>query len=303
MNPTYGYDESLKTVTTAFTPRQSVFFMPMAWTRAENIQYQPKQLVTAFSESTPLSFLVAILKKVTKMKNQIVSFNNHNIELIQHNNQNYMTLSQIASALEYNNCSSINDILSRNKSEFDDDMTCLIKHGRTRVRIFNREGAWLIGMFARTPKAAEFRKWVLKVLGAVADNKITVNSGTVEVAPYTRRMPSAPREIVLSEKAKMEIGGIVKTCTAASVRDELKDVLSKEVKEVIKDQFMDFVMRIFACAEDLKPFQQVTDDMLLRGLYDWYSTRHHKLLDTVKSVTEENSVLKSKIATIKKTVN
>lgn len=58
-----NYAESLKTVTTAFTPRQSVFFMPMAWTRAGNTQYRPEQLVTAFSESTPLSFLVAILKK------------------------------------------------------------------------------------------------------------------------------------------------------------------------------------------------------------------------------------------------
>lgn len=64
-----NYAESLKTVTTAFTPRQSVFFMPMAWTRAGNTQYRPEQLVTAFSESTPLSFLVAILKKVTKMTN------------------------------------------------------------------------------------------------------------------------------------------------------------------------------------------------------------------------------------------
>lgn len=65
--PRGNYAESLKTVTTAFTPRQSVFFMPMAWTRAGNTQYRPEQLVTAFSESTPLSFLVAILKKVTKM--------------------------------------------------------------------------------------------------------------------------------------------------------------------------------------------------------------------------------------------
>ena len=57
-------------------------------------------------------------------------------------------------------------------------------------------------------------------------------------------------------------------------------------------------MRTFAAAKDLKPFQEVTDDMLLRGLYDWYSTRHHKLLETVKSVTEENLALKSKMATI-----
>ena len=62
-----NYAESLKIVNTAFTPRQSVFFMPMAWTRAGNTQYRPEQLLTVFSESTPLSFLVAILKKVNKM--------------------------------------------------------------------------------------------------------------------------------------------------------------------------------------------------------------------------------------------
>lgn len=117
----------------------------------------------------------------------VVTFNGKELELISQNNQLYMTLSQIASAWEYNNSSSINDILTRNQSEFDDEMTCLIKHGRTRVRIFNREGCWLIGMFARTPKAAEFRKWVLKTLGEAADNKISapaLNKSDIRSALY-----------------------------------------------------------------------------------------------------------------------
>ena len=64
------YNEILKTVNTAFTPRKSVFFMPMARTRAENNQYQPKHLFTAFSESAPLSYLtVKILRKVNNMTN------------------------------------------------------------------------------------------------------------------------------------------------------------------------------------------------------------------------------------------
>ena len=68
------YAESLKTVIPAFTPRQSVFFMPMAWMRAENNQYQPKHCITAFSESTPLSYLTAkILKKVIQMTNTIIN--------------------------------------------------------------------------------------------------------------------------------------------------------------------------------------------------------------------------------------
>lgn len=62
-----NYAESLKTKLPAFTPRQSVFFMPMAWMRAENIQYQPKLCNVAFSESTPLSFLAALLRKTIQM--------------------------------------------------------------------------------------------------------------------------------------------------------------------------------------------------------------------------------------------
>ena len=71
-------------------------------------------------------------------------------------------------------------------------------------RIFNREGAWLIGMFARTPKAAEFRKWVLKVLGSVADNQIT-----------------ATRTEVPTLKT---IGGIIKRCCAVAVREEINQL-------------------------------------------------------------------------------
>lgn len=236
--------------------------------------------------------------------NNLVQFNNQNLKIISHNNQLWLTSVDVAKALNYSDSNAITLLYSKHKAEFDVEMSQTIEtigsgNLLRKQRIFSREGAWLIGMFARTPKAAEFRKWVLKVLSAVADNKITVNSGTVEVAPYTRRLPSAPREIVLSEKAKMEIGGIVKTCTAASVRDELKDVLGKEVKEVIKDQFMDFVMRTFACAEDLKPFQQVTDDMLMRGLYDWYSTRHHAQNKAIEDLTAENDRLKSKMSKIR----
>ena len=184
------------------------------------------------------------------MNTQLVEFNNQNIELIQHNHQNYMTLSQIASALGYNNSSSINDILSRNHSEFDDEMSCLIKHGRTRVRIFNREGAWLIGMFARTPKAAEFRKWVLKVLGTVADN--TQPEKPVIVSEHTRALPSGKKEIVLSEKARSEIGGILKACLPGIIREEAEklsqDMIYKNkfkdvIAEVLHEEMADFILK------------------------------------------------------------
>lgn len=67
------YTESLKTANTAFTPRQSVFFMPFLWgMRAENNQYQPKPLLAAFSESPANSFFGGLLKKANKMTNTTI---------------------------------------------------------------------------------------------------------------------------------------------------------------------------------------------------------------------------------------
>lgn len=207
------------------------------------------------------------------MTNNLVQFNNNQLKVIESNNQRCLTATDIAKALGFEKVKSVSNIYTRHADEFDGlswVINLMTETQSRHNRVFNREGAWLIGMFARTPKAAEFRKWVLKVLGAVSD-------GQLQPAPVDMRA----------------IGGVVKKCAAVAVRDELK--------AVIHDEFEYFVMRIFACAENLKPFQEVTDDMLLRGLYDWYSTKHHEHIKAIKDLTAENDRLKSKMAEIRKT--
>ena len=136
------------------------------------------------------------------MNMQVVEFNHQNIELISKNNQLYMSGAQIGRVIELSQNDGVAKIYGRHKSEFTDEMTITIRQGRSTVRLYNREGAWLIGMFARTPKAAEFRKWVLKVLGAVADGQ---SDKPVIVSEHTRALPSGKKEIVLSAKAREEI--------------------------------------------------------------------------------------------------
>lgn len=141
--------------------------------------------------------------------NNVVEFNSHKLDVITYNNEYCFQSQQIVDALEMDSRQQLNNIYRRHKSEFD-GFSYLPKSGRPRL--FNREGAWLIGMFARTPKAAEFRKWVLKVLGAVADSANNAPTGkAVTVSEHTRALPSGKKEIVLSEKAREEIGGIVKS--------------------------------------------------------------------------------------------
>lgn len=171
--------------------------------------------------------------------NNVVQFNNHNVDIITHNGQTWMASPQIVDALGMADRRGVSNIYVRHKDEFDERMTCILK---TRVqgqlhntRLFNREGAWLIGMFARTPKAVEFRKWVLKVLGNVADS----TNKPVVVQEHTRSLPTGKKEIVLSDKAKTEIGGIVKSCLGGfQARINEKDLANRIVGLVTSYNFL-----------------------------------------------------------------
>lgn len=75
---------------------------------------------------------------------------------------------QLAEALGYAQANRVTDLYNSNAAEFTDTMTALVKlptaGGMQEVRIFSLRGAHLLGMFARTERAAEFRRWVLDVL-------------------------------------------------------------------------------------------------------------------------------------------
>lgn len=138
------------------------------------------------------------------MTNSIVKFENQDIELITVDGQPMMTLSQIAGALgtDFQN-GSLSKLYTAHADEFTPEMTRIVKQGRTRVRVFNREGAWLIGMFARTPKAAAFRKWVITALAEHVDGA-SVNGQTALPPPETKEEKIA-RKITMLMMAECHI--------------------------------------------------------------------------------------------------
>lgn len=175
--------------------------------------------------------------------NNLVQFNNHNIQIIERTNQLWLSSGDIALALGYEKTKSITNLYNNHKEEFD-GMTEVIDSVTSnsmsrRQRIFNREGAWLIGMFARTPKAAEFRKWVLKVLGAVVDGQQV--DKPVTVSEHTRALPSGKKEIVLSAKAREEIGGIVKSVLQAEIRE--RENIREVLREVIREEVAPYLLK------------------------------------------------------------
>ncbi|MEG9489356.1 P22AR C-terminal domain-containing protein [Mannheimia indoligenes] len=110
------------------------------------------------------------------MSNQL-TFQSIALTAISRNNQTYISASDLARALQYADASSIVRIFSRNEDEFTADMSDTVKltvsgNLETTSRIFSLRGCHLIAMFARTPVAKEFRKWVLDIL----DKEVLPNS-------------------------------------------------------------------------------------------------------------------------------
>lgn len=80
----------------------------------------------------------------------------------------WLTASQIGFALQYADDKAVQRIYSRHADEFTENMTRVVKvttpYGEQLTRAFSLRGAHLVAMFARTPKAKEFRRWVLDIL-------------------------------------------------------------------------------------------------------------------------------------------
>lgn len=214
------------------------------------------------------------------MNMQVVEFNHQNIELISKNNQLYMSGAQIGRVIELSQNDGVAKIYGRHKSEFTDEMTITIRQGRSTVRLYNREGAWLIGMFARTPKAAEFRKWVLKVLGTVVDN--TQPEKPVIVSEHTRALPSGKKEIVLSAKAREEIGGITKAVVGKALEGCKVIEYINPIKNILSDDLL--------TESGLTPMEIETHlGHLLTGLWDYKKSsadmyKLYRLLEACKAL-------------------
>lgn len=110
-------------------------------------------------------------------------FKNINLNVIDRNGQQWLTVRDIAKALYPSEDAKIDKggvqtdtpfeervtkLYRRHAEEFTESMTALIDldtaGGRQKVRVFSLRGAHLLGMFARSKKAKEFRRWVLDII-------------------------------------------------------------------------------------------------------------------------------------------
>lgn len=148
-----------------------------------------------------------------------LTFNDVQFDVINRNNQPWVRGYQIGTALGYgeNADISIRKLYTRHADEFNDAMTAVItlptKGGPQDTRIFSLRGCHLLAMFARTPVAKAFRKWVLDVLDMLAaSNHSTPQPADGPLTPALRaelkaivdaKLSTAPADV--QGKARAEI--------------------------------------------------------------------------------------------------
>lgn len=85
----------------------------------------------------------------------------------------WFTSTELAKALGYKKTDAISQIYARNADEFSESMSLTLNmkvNGinnslrNKSVRVYSLRGAHLVAMFASTPKAKDFRRWVLDIL-------------------------------------------------------------------------------------------------------------------------------------------
>lgn len=170
---------------------------------------------------------------------KIINFHETKVRTKIFEEEQFVRASDIAKALGYKNTNAASGIYRQYQEEFESHM---VRRCESRPRrgikyeslYFNRRGAWLIGMFARTERAKEFRKWVLDVLEEKAQ-------GTVNLSvPKPEKVITLEQYEIIFGASQRLIKEIEQRCEAlAAINNDkqastwLRDKLLEEMKDKI----------------------------------------------------------------------
>lgn len=199
--------------------------------------------------------------------NNLVQFNNHNLEIINKNGQRYFSAPQVGAALGYARSDKITQIYNRHADEFAPDMSDTLKlrlsgNLETEVRVFSLRGCHLLAMFSKTPVAKEFRRWVLDLIEQ--QNQPVTNCHQLDA------------------KA---IGGIVKKC----VNKALNDFLSNDLPAPIDEND---VLR--------QKYYNITDQNMVEMFQRWYWSRNYAVRQALDRSTQRIEELETKLRMVQK---
>lgn len=139
---------------------------------------------------------------------QSLCFQSVEFDVIPQNSQPWVRGYQIGTALGYgeNADVSIRKLYTRHAEEFTPAMTAVVtlptEGGPQETRIFSLRGCHLLAMFARTPVAKAFRRWVLDVIEQYGDRVPVAHPVTLNDAPISPEQ-RAELKLIVNSKAGM----------------------------------------------------------------------------------------------------
>ena len=141
-----------------------------------------------------------------------LTFNDVTLSPISHQNNLWIRAVELAHALGYAQENSVSRIYRSNSDEFTPDMTQVIEifDGAdsalsTKARIFSLRGCHLVAMFARTPVAKAFRRWVLDVLDKLdAEQHAALSSPTPD--DFTSPLSLTPSSVADRKPLRALVG-------------------------------------------------------------------------------------------------
>lgn len=214
-----------------------------------------------------------------------LAFHGTTFDIIDRNGEPWLRYLQIGEALGYKKPHLLNKVYQSNAAEFTARMTAIVKlptaGGEQDVRIFSLRGAHLLGMFARTAKAAEFRRWVLDVLEAQTAPKpipyavLPGQTLSAEQAQTLRDMlQNAAQRLPKEKQGAFMVQGWSK----------LKAHFKTDYRHIPAAQFADAVCLLARHIADvpLPPSMDEAAQQLLEHLKQWQATRPARLADLVR---------------------
>lgn len=164
----------------------------------------------------------------------------------------WLTSSDLANALQYSNSRAVTMIYNKYADEFTNGMTQVLEvstsgNYRKKVRVFSLRGAHLIAMFARTPVAKEFRRWVLDILDREIEHSPIMKQFTDDELLtlcylqfwMEKSQRVSERLYPVMKQAKSEYAGALKE-VAHDIRymtEQSKEILLREVQRMDDTNF------------------------------------------------------------------
>lgn len=134
---------------------------------------------------------------------QALIFNEITLSPVTYQNSLWIRATELARALGYSDTRKITHLYERNADEFTPEMTQVIEIAdvpemgtlenlRRKARIFSLRGCHLVAMFARTPVAKAFRRWVLDVLDKLDAEQHAARNITQDIVDFTGTLSITP---------------------------------------------------------------------------------------------------------------